>query len=238
MGHWPFSSFLYWVWTSCSLQAWQSSRTERDSSALFRIGPRFGFVGPAFLVPAFVALGPVEPGQAVLAHDILKDRPIFFRAIFLGIFLQADGLFVAPVHFQDLQDLVLAQGMPIRRIVLIGKPKGLLEYVRFLAKGQPFLGHQFAVLWGKVLKGLQVHVQFVVQAAFELPALSGQFLWVQGQLLVPGRRGAHAPEIGEPSGTTEFPATGADAPQPLGLLPVTDLSHLDADLEDPGHILD
>src|SRR5690606_7372704 len=49
---------------------------------------------------------------------------------------------------------------------------------------------------------------------------------------------AHTPEVGEPGGTAEFPSTGAYAPQTLGLLSISDLPHLDADLEGLGHILD
>ena len=97
------------------------------------------------------------------------------------------------------------------------------------------LGLQFSVLRGIALDRLDVHVQLVIEAALQLAALAGQFLWVEGELLVTRGTGGNATEIRKPRAAAQFPPAAADAADTPRLLARADLFHLHAHLETVAH---
>ncbi|MNT00934.1 hypothetical protein D3C72_1353830 [compost metagenome] len=62
--------------------------------------------------------------------------------------------------------------MPIGKIIGIGEPHQPFENVLFLADGISFFGHQFGVEIRKMLQGIHVSIELVIQATFQFPALS------------------------------------------------------------------
>ena len=82
-----------------------------------------------------------------------------------------------------------------------------------------------------VLEGVEIGVELVVEATLEAAALAGQFLRVQAQVLVAGRRGAHGFEVLQPRGAAQLPPAHADAANAAGFLAQGYLAHLDANAE-------
>ena len=97
---------------------------------------------------------------------------------------------------------------------------------------------QFRVLGGKLPGSLDIRVHLEVEAAFQLGALAGQLLRVEGYVLVTGRPGRDADKVGQPGGAAQRTATWAYAADASGLLARSDLLHLDSHLESLGKHLD
>ncbi len=83
-----------------------------------------------------------------------------------------------------------------------------------------------------------VSIHLVVQAAFQLAALSGQFLRVDGYILVACRRSGDGNKTRHPFAATHFASTGADTAYAACLLAGTDLLHLNLDPELAGQYFD
>ena len=93
-------------------------------------------------------------------------------------------------------------------------------------------------LAGNALGAFHVCVHLEVEAAFELGALSGQFLRVEGYVLVSRGRSRHRHEVGHPLRAAQWAAAGAYAANAARFLAGAYLFHLDAHLEGLGEHFD
>ncbi len=89
-----------------------------------------------------------------------------------------------------------------------------------------------------MLHALHIGVDLVVQTAFKLGALSGQFLRIERDVLIAGGACCHRHEIGHPAGTAERTSARSDATDASGFLTRADLLHLDTHMECVGKHLD
>ena len=93
------------------------------------------------------------------------------------------------------------------------------------------LGQKHSILRGHLFGSFGICVSLEIEAAFQLRALSGEFLRIHRQVLNAGRTGADRHKLRHPRRAAEWSATGSDATDSAGLLARADLLHLDADLE-------
>ena len=86
--------------------------------------------------------------------------------------------------------------------------------------------------------GVQICRHLVIEAAFELAALPGQLLRIQGKILRTGGRCSDGLELRDIIGAAQLPAAYAQTTDEAGLLAGANLLHLHADVELFGKILD
>ena len=96
---------------------------------------------------------------------------------------------------------------------------------RNLARGEPLLR-------------LYVGIGLVIEAALQFGTLPGQFLRIEGNVLIAGGTGGYRHEIGHPARAAQLTAAGTQTANASGLLTGTDLLHLDTHPEDLGQHLD
>jgi hypothetical protein len=131
----------------------------------------FGTSLPAFLL--FLLFGAVEAVDAVLAHHVLIVRLFFQRFVFhcnndLTRFIT--GL----VHFDDLLHAVNGNSDERVGLIGVGEVHNSLEDICFLVEGEPFLRLEPDVGIWKIFYSIEIAVQLIVQAAFQLSALACQ----------------------------------------------------------------
>src|SRR5690606_11577346 len=88
-------------------------------------------------------------------------------------------------------------------------------------------------IWERIQR-FQIGIQFIIQTAFQLSALSRKLLWIQRKLLIARRRSVYRTEIRQPSRTTKFATTTANAAQTCSFLAETYLFHFNARVECSG----
>ena len=106
-----------------------------------------------------------------------------------------------------------------------------LENVHFEHHRFALGSSDFCVGRGEFFDRLNVLVEFKIEAALQLAALTCELAWVQRQLLVPRGACAHGAKVLEPRTATELSAAHANATNSRGLLPGSNLAHVHADVE-------
>ena len=143
------------------------------------------------------------------------------------------------VHVLNLPDLLGRQRINIyQRPLLIREVQGLGKDVRLYKESLSVLELKGLVHLGKARLGVQIGLYLIIQAAFELAALAGQFLRVQGKVLYAGCRCCNALELSYIVGAAKLSSAYADAAYQTSLLTSADLLHLHPDVELFRKILD
>jgi len=192
--------------------------------------PACGFRRLAFLL--FL----VETGEGVLSEDVGILRLFLLLTILL---LEREGLLTGLVEGDDLESACGADSHEVGRYILVcGVGDLTLEDIGLEVMIEIVGGLKLDILGRELLGGFHISVHLEVQTAFQLGALSGKLLGIEGYVLIAGGSGRDADEIGQPGGTAERTATGTYAADASSLLTRTNLLHLDSDLEGLGQHLD
>ena len=118
-------------------------------------------------------------------------------------------------------------------LVAVGQriPHQVLEDVFLGQECISFCHLQHIALFRELLQGIQVSIQFVVEATFQSTALTAQFCLIDRQVLVTRSVGIDRFEFSQPGAATEFTSAASDATDFSGFLTGPDLAHLYFDFE-------
>ena len=172
-----------------------------------------------------------------MADDIGIHLLHFIRRLLNRKIAERRWVLPAIVHRLEFLHVFRADGH--RRSALLIKRKQIdqfLEDVNLEHHRPAFLQLDFRVGRREVFDRFYILVELEVETALEFAALARELLRVQGQLLVTGRRSGDAPEICQPTRTTQLAAANANATDPGGLLTRADLPHFNAKSEGTGKL--
>lgn len=184
----------------------------------------FRSAGFLFLFPAAFFIGEFDfPGD-----DGEADFSFPFEVCgYGGADFKVCGFFTAQVHFFHLAHLVEVYGidLPTAAFMFIYIEHDAFEDIRFYEDSPSFLSFDAFGMLRECFEGVEVGVEFVVEAALEPAALTGQFRLVDCQVLVSCGGGGNRLEVREPGRAAQFASAGADASDAGGFLSGTDLAH-------------
>ena len=171
----------------------------------------------------------IETGQTILPHHILI---ILLRNGFLFLLHQSVHLYPLLVEGKYFLHTVsrycynIGSDMRVRRIL-----HGLAKDIRLEVVIIAVFCLKRNIAGRNVLLGLYVGVQFKIETAFQLGALSGEFLWIQRNFLIAGRGGGYRYKVAHPAGAAERSAARANTADSSSLLPRANLAHLNLHTE-------
>ena len=140
--------------------------------------------------------------------------------------------YAPPVQSLYLHHLLRAQREHIGHIVLVKRePHSAHKHVCLNQICEAILEIERFAGIGQRLAGINVSGCLIIDAAFQLAALTRQLLRIERQILTAGRLGCDRLEICHKLGAAKWPAAHSEATDETGLLARPNLLHLYADVE-------